>query len=284
MTRLRWAAAAAAVGAGAAAVCGPLDRLAETLFAWHMGQHVVLLFAVPLLLVLARPFELFAVLAGKGVTASAVRALRPLHVAASPAVALAAFVGVLWATHFSPLYDAALDDGCVHAGEHLLFVCAGVLFWVPVVGAPPLRPPPYPVRLLYLFLALPQGALLGFVLLSARAPLYAHYARLAPFGVALADQRDAAAVMWIAGGLLLFAALLVTVGVWARRERRASAFALPLAALAALLLSQHPARTSAAAPTGERLYTIYCSSCHGERAQGSADAPSLVGKSASDVT
>ena len=283
MRRLRLAALAAAAVAGAATVCGPMDHLAETSFAWHMGQHMVLLLVVPVLLVLAHPFALFSAFAGKRATAWSVRALRQLHVGASPAVALVAFVAVLWATHFSPLYEAALNDGWVHVSEHLLYVGAGVLFWLPVVGAPPLRPPAYPVRLLYLFVALPQGALLGFVLLSARAPLYAHYARLLPFDVALADQRDAAAVMWIAGGLVLFAALLVTLGVWARRERRAGAFAVPIAALAACLLSRQPAPASAAEPTGKLLYRVYCSSCHGERAQGSANAPSLRNKSASDV-
>jgi len=71
---------------------------------------------------------------------------------------------------------------------------------------------------LYLFLALPQGALLALAIGSARAPLYAHYAALMPPAVALADQANGAAVMWIAGGFIVFVAFLSTFAAWAARE------------------------------------------------------------------
>jgi cytochrome c oxidase assembly factor CtaG len=126
----------------------------------------------------------------------------------------------LWATHFSPLYDAALSNDWIHAAEHALYFTAGLWFWLPVIASAPLRPLPFVVRLFYLAIALPQGALVGFVIGSARAPLYEHYARTLSTSAALADQRDAAAVMWIAGGALLFGAFLATFGVWAWRENR----------------------------------------------------------------
>jgi cytochrome c oxidase assembly factor CtaG len=53
---------------------------------------------------------------------------------------------------------------------------------------------------------------------SAREPLYAHYARAADSAAALGDQGDAAAVMWILGGLTILGAFLLTLGAWARRE------------------------------------------------------------------
>ncbi|MBV9720052.1 MAG: cytochrome c oxidase assembly protein [Candidatus Eremiobacteraeota bacterium] len=210
----------AAVFAGIAAVAPPLERLADVSFGWHMVQHLILFYIVSLLLLLARPFDLFTRVAPKGATAALVRAIRPLHVVARPPVAFFIFVAALWATHFSPLYELSLEYQWVHVAEHMLYLAAGIVFWLPVVAAPPVRPLAYPARLLYLIVALPQGALLGMVLVSQRTPLYSHY--LAPTGslsAALADQRNAGAVMWIAGGLIVLTALLATLATWAARER-----------------------------------------------------------------
>ena len=214
-----WIWLGAAALAAIAALAPPFDRLADASFAWHMAQHLVIFYVVGLCVLLARPFDLYARLAGKRAVAGFVRATRPLHHLASPPVALTLFIATLWATHFSPLYELSLEHEWIHACEHLLYLAAGLVFWMPVVGPPPLRPLAYPARMLYLVLALPQGALLGMVIASARRPLYAHYAAAAPSpSAALSDQGNAAAVMWILGGLVVFAALLITLALWARRE------------------------------------------------------------------
>jgi putative membrane protein len=200
-----------------------LDRLADDSFAWHMVQHLLLLYPVALLLLAARPFELFAALAGKRAVAGAVRAMRPFERLAAPWLTLPVFVAVLWVTHFSQLYEFALDNRWVHAGEHAVYLAAGVAFWLPVVAPPPLRPSGHAVRVLYLIVALPQCALLGMALFSAPAPLYAHYLSSAPSPAqALTDQHNASALMWIAGGLTVLVAMLVTIGAWARRESASS--------------------------------------------------------------
>ena len=204
---------------GVGAVAPPLDRLADTFFAWHMLQHLVMLYLVSLLLVLARPFELYTRIAGKQAVAVLARATRPLCAIPWPPVALCMLAATLWLTHFSPLYEAALEHPILHVGEHLLYLIAGIAFWLPVLAPPPLRPSSYPARLLYLALALPLGAFLGMVIESAPKPLYAHYiSALGSVSAALADQRAAAAMMWILGGLVVFSAFLLTLGAWARRE------------------------------------------------------------------
>lgn len=210
----------AGIACGILAVYGPLESLADRSFAWHMAQHLVLLIVVPLLVLWSQPFALVRRLIGSSRTVGLVRATRPLHAVAFPPVALAVFLAVLWGTHFSHLYEAALDSVPVHVTEHSLYLCAGFAFWLPVLTVAPLRPNAYPVRLLYLIVALPQGALLAIALGAARTPLYPHYAQLMPTAQALADQQNAAAVMWIAGGLAIFVALLVTLGTWAARELR----------------------------------------------------------------
>ncbi|MBV8530255.1 MAG: c-type cytochrome [Candidatus Eremiobacteraeota bacterium] len=53
-----------------------------------------------------------------------------------------------------------------------------------------------------------------------------------------------------------------------------------MAALAVLVLATVCAAAAAEAPA---LYATFCASCHGDRGQGSAVAPSLIGRSAADV-
>ncbi|HET9028644.1 MAG TPA: cytochrome c oxidase assembly protein [Candidatus Aquilonibacter sp.] len=215
---LRFGLCAFAAAAFAAVALSPaLDHLADRSFAWHMVQHMLLIFAVPFFLLLAHPYRVLSRFASAPVQAAVVRFSRRFEAVAHPAVALAVFVATLWITHFSPLYELSLEREWVHIGEHALYLFAGLLFWAPVLAPPPLRPIPYPARLLYLLVALPQGALIAFAIAGSRRVLYAHYASNP---AALADQSNAAAVMWVAGGLILFTAFIGTFGAWAFRESR----------------------------------------------------------------
>lgn len=258
---------------------GPqMDTLSDRSFAWHMAQHMLLIFGVAPLLLWADPLLVLRRCFGAAAAASAVRLTAALRRALPPPVTFAAFVGVLWATHFSPLYQASLEHDAVHAFEHALYVCAGVLFWLPVIAPAPYVPPPHVARVLYLLLALPQGAFLAFALDAATVPLYQHYSALLGMQHALADQRNAAALMWIVGGLLLFCAFLATLGRWAARERRALHYAGTFAAVAILTYGG-----AVRADDGQQLFVQNCSSCHGSRGQGSALAPPLNGRSAADL-
>lgn len=200
----------------------PVETLADTSFAWHMTQHVTLMLIGPPLLLLGAPLLL-------AVTVPPTRIARRLtaiagsaagHVVFAPLTGWLLFVAVLWASHFSPLYEAALEHPGIHVLEHLLYVSAALLFWscVVQVGYTP-RPLPYPVRMLYLFLAIPQGAFLGLALYAARNVLYPHYLHGLTPARALADQQNGGAVMWLAGGLLLFLAFMFTAAAWATAER-----------------------------------------------------------------
>lgn len=208
----------------AVALSPQLDALADASFSWHMAQHLLLIFVAPFFLLAAAPFRVFAAVAPKRAVTATVRWSRVVDRAVHPVFCLAFFVGVLWVTHFSGLYEFALSHTWAHVAEHALYLLAGTLFWMPVLAPPPVRPLPFPARILYLLLALPQGALLAFALLSSHRVLYAHYAADPN---ALADQANAAAVMWIGGGLTLFIAFLGTFGAWALRESAASRDPLP---------------------------------------------------------
>jgi putative copper resistance protein D len=148
---------------------------------------------------------------------------RVTRVLAFPVVAWLVFAGVMWASHFSPLFDAALEDPLIHDLEHALFLGSALLFWWPAVA---LDPAPWrmahPARALYVFLQMPQNTFLAVVLLNVSTVLYPHYESIArSWGpTPLEDQRLAAGIMWIAGDAVFIAALVAIVYGWMRAEGR----------------------------------------------------------------
>ncbi len=205
----------------------PIDAYADKLMWMHMVQHVLLLTIAPPLLVLGRAwprlwYPLPVVVRRGGARAFAWGA--PL---AHPAVALALMSATVGIWHVPALYDATLRNDLVHQFEHLTFVVTAIMFWAPVLGAPPLRARlGDAARCLYLILAIVPTWILSIGLAFAPKPLYA-YGTLAhrPGGIsALADQQLAAGVMWVPGSLVYVVAACVALYVWLdpSRERRQS--------------------------------------------------------------
>jgi cytochrome c oxidase assembly factor CtaG len=203
-----------------------LDTFAADLLSAHMAQHLLLTLVVPPLLLLGAPVTL----ALRALPRTARRALGAAltgavaRVVTNPVVSWPIFTAVMVGSHFSPLYEAAVTTPAVHAVEHALYLGAGLVFWVPVVGADPVPRPRQPaVRLLYLMLAMPPMALVGVALASAGAVRYPSYLEPAQALAisALADQHDAGMMMWL-GGSAVLAAATVAVGWHAlvREERR----------------------------------------------------------------
>jgi cytochrome c oxidase assembly factor CtaG len=208
-----------------------IERYDTTLFSVHMIQHLLLTLIAPPLLALAAPVTQLMRAASPEVRSRWILPIlrsRLLGVLSHPVVAWLVFVSVMWATHFSPLFDLSLEDPLVHDLEHGLYLGAALLFWWPVVS---LDPAPhrmgYPGRLLYLFLQMPQNSFLAMAILFADAPLYPHYVTLgSPYGIsALADQRLAAGLMWFVGDVIFLVALLAVLGGWMRSEQRGAASA-----------------------------------------------------------
>ena len=205
-------------GLGALAVAlVALDGAADRRLSAHMVQHLVLVFAAAPLLVLGSPVALGLRATG----APARRALRMPWIA-HPAVGWAALSAVMALTHFTGIYELALEHPLVHVAEHVAYLAAAVLFWRPVLGADPVPHRPGVVgRLLYLMLAAGPLAVVGVAMQASTRPWYGAYA--APG--ALADQHRAGAIMW-GGGALALAALTVAA-VWAalaREHRRQVAY------------------------------------------------------------
>jgi putative membrane protein len=203
---------AACFGAGLGAVGAALIGLdgAESLTT-HMAQHLVLAFLAAPLLVLGSPVALALRATG------ARRALRAAWLV-RPGLGWVALAATMALTHLPAVYDAAERHAAVHAAVHVAWLGAAVLFWRVVIGADPVPHRPGAIgRLLYMLLfSAPMGAV-GAWLLWSSAPWYQGYS--------LADQRNAGAVMLVAGGTAL--ALTAVAVAWAailREHRRQVAY------------------------------------------------------------
>jgi len=215
----------------AIALLSGIERYDTTLFSVHMVQHLLLaLVAAPLLALGAPVTLLLRVLPAPDRRRFVLPLLhsRALRIATHPIMAWLVFAGVMWGTHFSPLFDAALEDRGLHDLEHLLYLGAGLLFWWPAVAADPApRRLAHPVRILYVFLQMPQNTFLAVTLLNAGQPLYPHYETLRrSWGPSpLEDQQIAAGIMWLGGDLLFLAAVFALIASWMRAEERSTAAA-----------------------------------------------------------
>jgi putative copper resistance protein D len=214
----------AGLGVLGVALLSPVDTYATSLFSVHMAQHLLLTMVAAPLLALGAPITLLLRVARPGTRRALILPLlhsAPLRAVSFPVVSWVLFAAVMWATHFSALFDAALENPLVHDGEHLLYLGAGLLFWWPVVGA---DPAPWRMshgaRIGYLALGMPQNTFLGLAIYSAQVVLYPHYATLVrPWGPdPLTDQQLAGGLMWVGGDFLFIIPLLIAVGAWMRAE------------------------------------------------------------------
>jgi cytochrome c oxidase assembly factor CtaG len=203
------------------ALLSPLDELGGLFFSWHMLQHLALLYAAPLLLAgWPLPVLLWALpttvsraittplLAGRIGARLVDRALRP-------PVALAAGTVSLWAWHYPPLYDAVLTRRWLHDLEHVTFFLGALLFWWPLVGAPPIRRHFHSDagRALYLALGGLQSGLLGALVTFWPDVLYHRYLlESIERSHLLADQVFGGLVMWLSGPVVFAIGALATVG------------------------------------------------------------------------
>jgi putative membrane protein len=210
------------------ALSSPIEAYEDQLFSVHMVQHMLLeLVAAPLLL-LGAPATLALRAASPSVRRQLLRLLhsRAVAVLTFPLLTWLLFAAVNWGWHLSPLYDQALENPPLHYLQHATFLVAALLFWWPVVAADPGRwRLPYPVRLFYLFLAMPQNSFLGVALMSAPTVLYPHYlTNLRTWGLtALADQNLGGVVMWVFGDVAFLVGMAAVVAGWVRQEDRRTA-------------------------------------------------------------
>ena len=227
--RSRTLAFLAAMIALAFALISGIGRYDTSLFSIHMVQHVLLMLVAAPLIALSAPITLVLRLSSPSTRRRWVLPIlhsRPVRFVSFPVTAWIVFTVVMWTSHFSPLFNAALEDPLIHDLEHGIFLTSALLFWWPAVG---LDPAPWrmrhPARIVHVFLQMTQNTFLAVVILNAPSVLYAHYATLIrPWGPsAIDDQRLAAGIMWLTGDLIFLTAIMVLVAGWMRAEGRDTA-------------------------------------------------------------
>lgn len=208
------------------AIMSPLAAYDGELFAVHMWQHMLITLVAAPLLLLGTPITL-ALRASparirKGLLLPILHS-RAVKVVSFPVLAWLLFAFTMWFSHFSPLYNAALENIWLHRLEHGWYIVAALLFWWPVAGP---DPSPWrmghPIRMLYVFLQMPQNSFLALAVYNAKNVLYPHYEGIVrDWGPsALEDQQLAGISMWVAGDLLFLIALVFVAYGWVQHEER----------------------------------------------------------------
>jgi putative membrane protein len=202
--RWRWRRTASFVAGTAVLAAAPLTPSGT--LAGHMVEHSLIIGVAAPLLVLGAPVALLMrVLPPRardvGVAVLRSRAARLL---AHPAVTWSLFVGVQWAFHLTPLIEASETRPVLHAFEHVAFLGAGILFWLPVLGSNPVpRRLGGAERTLYLFFAVPAVDIAGAAL--------------------MARGDEAAGVAMLAGSLPVILGAIALTWQWLVREDRRAA-------------------------------------------------------------
>jgi cytochrome c oxidase assembly factor CtaG len=208
------------------ALLSGVGRYDTSLFSVHMVQHVLLMLVAAPLLALAAPITLILRVSSAGTRQRWLLPMlhsRVVRFMSHPVTAWIMFAAMMWAVHFSPLFEGSLEDPLIHDLEHVLFLTGALFFWWPAVA---LDPAPWrmrhPARIVYLFTQMTQNTFLAVVILNASAALYPHYVSLVrPWGmIAIDDQRLAAGIMWIAGDVIFLTAILAVMIGWMRSEAR----------------------------------------------------------------
>ena len=196
----------------------PFHDIAEqSLFLFHMIEHMVLaLVATPLLIVGTPPWLLRRMVAHPRVLPT----LRPLT---RPLAAFFIFNGVMVGIHWPEIVHLMVTSGLYHFLIHALLIASAAAMWIPVLSpAPELKRLTPPVRMLYLFAHSLLPTVPASFLTFGREPLYRFYAE-APrlWGIdAITDQTLAGLVMKLGGGAILWGVIVVVWFRWYSYEQK----------------------------------------------------------------
>ncbi len=214
------------------ALSSPIDSLSDRLFAFHMTQHLMLVFVAAPLILLGAP--LLPMLRGippglrritviPGAQSTQIRFVA--RQVTNPMIAWSAFVVALWGWHMPSLYTAALESETVHILEHASFMGTALLFWWIVIDPVPFRGRiPYLGRLVFVILALTQSLPLAAMLTFTSEPWYEPYVASGDYwGIdPMTDQQIGGLIMWIGAMIPYFIAVSALFMVAMKKDEEAT--------------------------------------------------------------
>jgi cytochrome c oxidase assembly factor CtaG len=198
----------------------------DTLFWDHMIQHLLLLMVAPALLIAGRPVTLL-MHASRNPLHTWVKRIVRSRVAAGltfPAFGIAAYAATVVGTHLTGFMSVVLTNESVHNAEHALYLVVGYLYLLPLIGSEPIRwRLAYPIRMIFLFIAMPVDAFTGVALGSYSADPFpvTSAMRDRTWGPSpLADVHIGGAVMWVGGSAIMFVLIMFVFLSWTRQGDR----------------------------------------------------------------
>jgi putative membrane protein len=187
----------------------------QSLFTFHMIEHLLLALVVPPMLLKGVPWWLMRLLV--------MPILPVVRWITRPAIALVLFNAVLVLIHVPQVVELMLESEAAHLGLHLLWIVASMIMWWPVIGPIPDLPKLSPFASMgYLFLQSLVPTVPASFLTFAETPVYKVYTDLPRlWGLSvLDDQLIAGLIMKIGGGLFLWAVITTIWFRWAAEEER----------------------------------------------------------------
>ena len=207
------------VAVTAYATSGAIAVYDQALFTAHMAGHLALVMLAPALLVAGRPLRLAIESSTPSRAARIERIVKGRVVTAitCPPVALVTYTVVIVGSHLTGLMDVFMRNTWAGQLEHLVYLLAGLQFFVLIVGDEPIRwRLASPVRWLLLALAMAVDTFTGIVLMQLSEPITM---RPVP-GLdvnALSDTHTGGAIMWFGGDGLMAVVMVTLVLAWLRR-------------------------------------------------------------------
>lgn len=233
----------------------------DVLFWMHMVEHLLLIMVAPPLLVLGRPVIL-ALHASRGRWHRRIKAVvrsRAVTALTCPPVALAIYAGAIVGTHLTSFMNLVVLHPLLDDAEHVLYLVAGYLFFLPLLGSEPIRwRMSYPGRFLLLALAMPVDTFVGVVFTQANHELFPAYLRHRPAWAdnPVADLHAGGAVMWIGGDAIMMA-LIVGVFIAFISDARERGSAGPwLESVRRQALADHATRAGVVVPVSRARGTV----------------------------
>ncbi|HVW80000.1 MAG TPA: cytochrome c oxidase assembly protein [Mycobacteriales bacterium] len=193
----------------------------DALFWVHMVGHLLLVMIVPVLLVAGRPLDLViaALPDEKAERIEAGLRGRASAVATNPGVGLVLYTAVIVGTHLTGFMNQMMLHPWLTGVEQLMYVVAGTLFFLPLVGDAPIRwKLSAPLRMAMLVVAMPVDTFTGVVLGQTDKYPWPMMAAMHPAWAPslLTDLHAGGAVMWVGGDAIMAVMFGVAAVGWAR--------------------------------------------------------------------